>query len=155
MFDHHCPFVGTSVGLYNYKYFYGFLATSTLYLFVYSIVFTIYQYRSTNPDSLLFWVGILLALHIFFPGGMLLYHTQLVHANLTTNEHMNVGKYDYLWEAVASGRRFYNPWDHHSFSLNLMDRIAPSDKCYLLPEQQRQQNVQMVPLVQHLGHDTV
>jgi DHHC palmitoyltransferase len=173
LFDHYCPFVGTSIGLYNYKYFYTFLLTMTIYFggFWYMLLVFISRHRQaaaaaadaaaaaaistgisshSNSSSSMPWMtlglGIYLGLHIFISGGMLVYHTQLVMANLTTNEHLNMARYDYLWTSssspTASGtgqqpqqqRRYKNPWFKGWWG-NFMDRFNPSEASYMLPEQ--------------------
>jgi palmitoyltransferase ZDHHC13/17 len=155
LFDHYCPFVGTSIGLYNYKYFYSFLLTMTLYFsgFWYLLIVYISRHRAAaagaaGTASDMPWMtivlGIYLGLHVLLSGGMLLYHTQLVMANLTTNEHLNMARYDYLWvgpatpaSATTTGqaqRRYKNPWFKGWWG-NLMDRFHPSEASYMLPEQ--------------------
>jgi len=139
-FDHHCPFVGAAVGLYNYKLFYGFLVFMTVYLVNFWILLFLYYHRVSSVSTFTMVLGVVMGLHICFPAGMLIMHTQLICVNLTTNEHLNRSRYDYLWtESSNSGaghRRFYNPWDK-GFVGNMMDRLQPGDHCYLLPEQER------------------
>jgi hypothetical protein len=81
--------------------------------------------------------GLILALHIFFPAGMLIYHTQLTGLNLTTNEHLNLYKYKYL----RPHQRPYSPWDHGFWS-NCIDRIlSPDERSYELPNSAIQQGL--------------
>jgi ankyrin repeat protein len=102
MFDHHCPFVGNTVGLYNYKWFYLVLLTMTVYYAGFWFGLALYVKRSvTTPWWVMLW-GIYLGSHSIMSAGMLAYHTQLVMVNLTTNEHVNVGRYDYFWEKTSS-----------------------------------------------------
>ena len=139
VFDHHCPFVGTTIGLYNYKYFYMFLLMLTLYLMGFVWMLIVYCAReskihgATPVFALVF--GLFLGLHVFFSGGMLIYHTQLVLVNLTTNESLNKGRYHYLWQSNGSHRQFRNPYDR-GWYFNCYDRLLePSAKSYLLEEQ--------------------
>jgi hypothetical protein len=83
--------------------------------------------------------GIFLGLHILFSGGMVIYHSQLTYANLTTNEHINLARYDYLWDTSTSSRRvFANPWDKGCWN-NMYNRfILPGDHCYLVPSDQHE-----------------
>jgi len=85
------------------------------------------------------FLGVFLGVHMTVPAGMVLYHVQLIWVNLTTNEHINTSKYDYLWHIVATGdparpvvRRYRNPWNHGPWH-NLLARLFPSDASYLLP----------------------
>lgn len=168
VFDHYCPFVGTSIGLYNYRYFYAFLLTMTLYFCGHWYLLVVYISRKRDAGFLttggsadnhdmpwkVLWMGIYLGLHILLSGGMLVYHTQLMLANLTTNEHLNVARYDYLWETSSLSsnstnnnspatplpprRRYKNPW-FRGYWGNIMDRLDPSERSYMLPEQFEQQ----------------
>jgi hypothetical protein len=80
-------------------------------------------------------IGIYFASHILMTGGMLIYHTQLVVTNLTTNEHINLRRYDYLWTKESSGQRKYrNPWMRGYWN-NVVDRFFPTQASYRLPEQ--------------------
>ena len=60
-------------------------------------------------------------LFIMFGFAMITYHTQLVLSNLTTNEHMNMGRYEHFRDANGLVR---NPWDCGILG-NLSDRFLP------------------------------
>lgn len=64
--------------------------------------------------------------------GLLQYHTKLVRMNLTTNEDVNIMKYDYLRDERDS---FSNPFRKATFLANLMDVIVPSTKVYYTREE--------------------
>jgi hypothetical protein len=192
VFDHHCPyvhclrynknsptlmccclltllvavdfrFVGNSIGLYNYKWFFMFLAVISLFLFQHSFLLLLWWNRQPNPSVFLLILGAFLGVHVVFPAGMFMYHAKLTSANLTTNESMNTNKYSYLWEITDGGqgnhcagcesdhthgnhlqshrdprslstRRFRNPFDKGCCA-NVMARLVyPSESSYLLDE---------------------
>ena len=136
LFDHNCPFVGNTVGLYNYKWFYLFLLCMTWYFINHIILLFIYCSRAKDLSFLTIGMGIYLAIHVFMAGGMFIYHTQLTAVNLTTNEHINVNRYDYLWTSGnGSAKRFHNPWNRGILA-NFADRLNPSHASYMLPESQ-------------------
>ena len=150
VFDHYCPFVDNTVGLYNYKYFYLFLMFMTAGVSSFIITLWIYLRRYLNNEnnnyhtsttSTMPWTtlgfGILIGLTFFPLAGMWVYHTQLCLVNLTTNEHMNVRKYKYLFPLLSNGKRHYkNPWFKGWFG-NCMDRMQPSERSYMIPEEQQ------------------
>lgn len=138
MFDHYCPFVDNTVGLYNYRYFYLFLLAMTFGILSFIVTLIIYARRyhaeySTWPVSTLL-LGLEVGLCLMPVCGMALYHTQLSMVNLTTNEHINVRKYKYFFPAVNGRRQYRNPW-FKGWLGNLMDRLQPSDACYIVPQE--------------------
>lgn len=159
LFDHNCPFVGNTIGLYNYKWFYLFLLTLTWYFVDHIVLFAKYVSRVNYQAS--WWtlgLGVFLPMHILMSGFLLIYHTQLTMLNLTTNEHVNLQKYDYLWTTTTTtttssvkptdddieqglpaqqppvvNRKYKNPWNK-GILRNFWDRFNPSHSCYMLPE---------------------
>ena len=134
LFDHFCPFVDNSIGLYNYKYFYLFLASMTMAVLAFAVTLGMYMHRSHKEKGEISWIllalGIEICLTILPIAGLCFYHTQLSVVNLSTNEHINVRKYKYLYPASASGKRQYkNPW-FKGYWGNFMDRMNPSPACY-------------------------
>lgn len=109
--DHHCPWTSTCVGARNYRYFYGFVMTTTL-LSVYVIAMCIaglvaakQQEDRDHPGSgntgaeqllegakhkqyLQFVIMAYGALFLCMVGGLASYHTKLVCSNQTTHEEM-------------------------------------------------------------------
>jgi hypothetical protein len=80
-----------------------------------------------HPNLAIVIGGLILGLHVFFPAGMLIYHTQLTGLNMTTNEHLNLFKYPYL-----RPNRPYSPWDRGFYS-NFVNRIVyPDERSYEL-----------------------
>ena len=133
LFDHFCPFVNNTVGLYNYKYFYMFLLSLVIGISSFLVTLVIHASRYRNERGSIPWLVIVLGGQIcalLFPvGGLFLYHTQLTLMNLSTNEHINMRRYKYL-HPVINGRRVYkNPWDK-GYLGNIMDRFYPSPACY-------------------------
>jgi len=96
----------------------GFISTWILYL------------RRGNGDFewLIFFVSLYLSLFILMTGGLLIYHTQLVATNLTTNEHQNIFRYKYL---KRENGRLFNPF-HKGLLGNILSRIIPGDDSYVL-----------------------
>lgn len=136
LFDHFCPFVDNSIGLYNYKYFYLFLVFMTSAVLSFGITLAMYLYRYKREHGSLPWLvlclGAEICLIIFPVGGMCVYHTQLAMVNLSTNEHINVRKYKYLYPVVNGKRQYNNPWFKGFFG-NFMDRMNPSPASYEVP----------------------
>jgi hypothetical protein len=131
-FDHFCPFVGNTLGRDNYKYFIGLL----FFHFVCGILWMItalYSVRRSFSWSLLlymfysgFWFFIVLSLFG--------YHIQIMTANLTTNEHININKYGYLKDMY---NKVSNPFDLKNAWANVSDSIFPSTAVYYRREDVR------------------
>lgn len=101
-FDHYCPFVNNAVGAGNHNYFFGFLLFAVLSIGM-SLVMC-WRYLGSREDILwtegiiswawsvvhfhpvLFCIALLDIVHIAWIGYMLLFHTYLMLAALTTNE---------------------------------------------------------------------
>ena len=65
-------------------------------------------------------------------GGLALYHTQLVRLNLTTNEHQNMYKYDYMKRTNEDGSvSIKNPFNKGVLH-NFMSRIVPGKESYMI-----------------------
>ena len=58
---------------------------------------------------------------------LLNYHTYLLSVNLTTNEHINKGKYVYFKDQYND---FDNPFNRGSPFLNILDGLFPSKKLF-------------------------
>lgn len=129
MFDHHCPFVGNTIGLDNYKWFYLILFFMALAVTCFLITLGIHLSRQPKMQWGLLWGGLYIGLFLFPSAGMCIYHTQLMLLNLTTNEHQNMRRYHYLNE----GGRYNNPFSRGYWN-NIMDRFSPSEASYTLPE---------------------
>lgn len=96
------------------------------------ITLAIYLHRQPQMDWGLLAGGIYVGLFIFPSGGMCIYHTQLMIVNLTTNEHQNVTRYKYLVNEQGQYKnRFFRGYRN-----NVLDRFAPSESSYTLPEQE-------------------
>lgn len=133
VFDHFCPFIMNTVGLYNYRFFYIFLMSMTagVMSFIGTLVIYVSRYRSEYGSFpwLVMGLGAEISVTVFPIGGLFLYHTQLTALNLTTNEHINMRRYKYLHPVIDGRRVFKNPWNKGVMG-NFMDRFHPSPACY-------------------------
>jgi len=93
-FDHHCPFVGNCVGRKNYGAFFGYAFTFLICLTLWEICAGIYLHEVEWN-----WFLALVAVYFvpFWGAAVMLnmYHAQITSVNMTTNEQMNLGRYDY------------------------------------------------------------
>mmetsp|Transcript_19139 Transcript_19139/g.41566 ORF Transcript_19139/g.41566 Transcript_19139/m.41566 type:complete len:652 (-) Transcript_19139:639-2594(-) len=136
LFDHFCPFVDNTIGLYNYHYFYMFLASIMFGLMSFFVTLLIYisRYRAEHGSYpwLVMALGGEISCCLVPPTALFVYHTQLIYKNISTNEHINMFRYKYLFPVVAGRRVYKNPWDK-GFIGNFMDRMNPSRTCYEIP----------------------
>lgn len=130
-FDHFCPFVGNTVGRDNYKYFVGLLVAHLVAALLWETT-AVYLWRRTPISWSLFLYMLYALLWLGMICGLLYYHTQLILANLTTNEQINLSKYVYM--RGPSGL-FENPFDKGSPAGNLLDALFPSSKVFFSREE--------------------
>lgn len=132
VFDHHCPFVGTTIGLYNYIHFYLFLVSFCLMEGGFIMAWITFLKRSKEFPKGTFLIGGYMALYLIPVGFMAFYHTTLMLNNISTNEQMNARKYRYFWD--ESGR-FRNPFDQGKIR-NVLQRFWPDRSSYELSQRQ-------------------
>lgn len=129
VYDHYCPFVGNAIGLYNYGYFYIFLHFCVLTQLFFIITSFIYLKRAPTIDIPVL-LGCIYMTITLVPGVSLLgYHTQLTTRELTTNEHQNYSRYNYLRD---DRNKYFNPWNK-GYLRNFFNRVFPSHSQFLLP----------------------
>ena len=138
MFDHYCPFVGNVVGLYNYAYFYFFLLSMVISQIIFLINTYMYLVRVQQFDWGMLFIGCFIFATTLLSSSLLVYHTQLIKRDLTTNEHQNANRYDYL---KNERNEFFNPWNR-GFIRNLLNRLSPSEALYTTPQQWQRTNHQ-------------
>ena len=123
-FDHHCPFVGNTVGRDNHRFFLGLCIFHQLCYFGFVYTSFYYGYRVQLSWFLLafliyggFWDMMMM--------GLGSYHVQLISTNMTTNESMGVSKYSYFRNEKGE---FDNPFCRgHPWS-NIYDTLFPYKK---------------------------
>jgi len=103
-FDHHCPWIGTCIGLRNYGLFTIFIwITGALCVFVFVYSLLLLFRVGAESDSSDFWtitnfvlkqqpIAVALVAFVFvviwFPIGLIMFHIYLVVVNKTTNEEL-------------------------------------------------------------------
>jgi len=115
------PYVGNTVGLYNYRWFVLYCLSFTLAALHWEVL-AYARARAGGGDMLLYVSAAWFALFVAFGLAMLAYHAQLLAANLTTNEHTNATRYSYLRDPATGA--FRNPYDH-GCARNVTDRLLP------------------------------
>jgi hypothetical protein len=106
MFDHHCPYIGNTIGGGNYIHFVAFIFCGLVNV-AQSWAAGV-QFLLAYPKSPLSWFfcidyGLVLLMAVM----MNQYHLSLILRNLTTNEDMNKHRYTYLRDDLG---KYRNPF---------------------------------------------
>mmetsp|Transcript_26040 Transcript_26040/g.38530 ORF Transcript_26040/g.38530 Transcript_26040/m.38530 type:complete len:814 (+) Transcript_26040:131-2572(+) len=131
LFDHYCPFVNNTVGLYNYRYFYMFLVFLSLAQTGFVTTSIIYMLKTTFWDVHVLFTFLIILISSFGVFGLMLYHSSLIQKNLTTNEHQNVWRYQYLQDENTG--QYSNPFDKGLWN-NIKSRFFPGETTYTIKE---------------------
>jgi ribosomal protein L40E len=116
-FDHHCPWINNCVGENNHISFCVFLFFMGIGTMAYAIQMAQYldgilaDSSTAGGVALKFGLSIPLMIHAFLISlyNLVMFFQQfgIIFNNLTTNESINLGRYQYLWE----GDKPNNPYD--------------------------------------------
>jgi hypothetical protein len=121
-FDHHCPFVGNTVGRDNHRFFMGLLITHQFCYILFVVTSIYFARRAYLSWSLLIFL-LYSTMWDFMMMGLGSYHMRLMVTNMTTNESMGISKYDYLLDPESG--RFDNPFCRGNIADNALDMLFP------------------------------
>lgn len=131
LFDHHCPFLGNTIGLYNYRYFLLYLFSFMIGEGLFTITWITYVKRAATKEWGKIIIFVYFNIFTFMVLSLLFYHLSLISKNLSTNEHLNIWRYTYLRDEFG---RFHNRFDKGRYA-NFMSRLFPGPECYIVPGQ--------------------
>jgi len=129
LFDHNCPFLGTTIGLYNYRFFLFYCIFFLMSEICFIVTWITYEKRGPKVEWGMVSIFIFFTTFALMALGLLCYHSKLIASNLSTNEHQNIWRYTYLRDEFG---RFHNYFDKGRFA-NLMSRLLPGPDCYVIP----------------------
>jgi len=107
VFDHNCPYVNNTIGARNYLWFLIFMLFGWIAITLALAACVQHALYVGHPPWLIF-LAVDLSFCELFAVLMNCYHFTLFSRNLTTNEQMNVGRYQYLRDDLG---RFSNAFD--------------------------------------------
>ena len=128
VYDHYCPFVGNTIGMYNHAYFYMFLNSIVVAigtaLFLEYILFR----RGGVIGFGIILLSAYLSIILLSVGTLAVTHCIFFIQNMTSNEFENIKRYDHFWREGA----YFNPFNRGTV-MNCQMRCCPSDQLYQLP----------------------
>ncbi|KIJ41139.1 hypothetical protein M422DRAFT_780541 [Sphaerobolus stellatus SS14] len=103
-YDHHCPWIGQCVGMWNHKFFINFLMwspTFTLYVFL-SVLILLARRSPTSPDPQQIVIIALAGFFAIFMTTLFLTQSRFVFLNMTTIEQLHAQRMHEREKAILS-----------------------------------------------------
>lgn len=107
-FDHHCAYVGNSIGYHNQHHFYLFVASTVVMLWTFHYIAYQTQHQEAKQDWWLLFCQIICGVFTFLVTPLFIGTSYNAVKNLTTNEQVNFRRYEYLKNSMG---QFSNPFD--------------------------------------------
>lgn len=113
-FDHHCVFLLGDVGEKNHKFFWLLILSVLISVISFIRLAVIHLINNYGDDTIWMntsWMGFCIFWTIcnsYWIFGLFFLQTRLIASNLTYNEYINAGRYEYLKDSHG---KFFNPYD--------------------------------------------